>query len=94
MLLADQVEAAARALENPTPSRIKGVISRVVQENLELGNLDECGLSLRDLAKVRDSFVPMLAAAFRGRIQSERGSEDGGVREASPRRAPLPRNPR
>ena len=94
VLLADQVEAAARTLENPTPSRIKGLISRVVQENLERGNLDECGLSLRDLARVRDSLVPMLAAAFRGRVHGERGSEDGGVFETHPGHAPLPRGSR
>lgn len=94
VLLADQVETAARALENPTPSRIKGLVFRVVQENLETGNLDESGLTLSDLAKVRDAFVPMLAAAFRGRVQGEWGTEDGGERESHTHRTPLPRNPR
>lgn len=94
VLLADQVEAAARALENPTPSRIKGLVFRVVQENLEIGNLDESGLTLSDLAKVRAAFVPMLAAAFRGRVQGDRGTDDGGSRETHPHRTPLPRNPR
>jgi putative nucleotidyltransferase with HDIG domain len=94
VLLADQVEAAARALEDPTPSRIKGLVHRVVQENLEIGNLEDSGLTLSHLARVRDAFVPILAAAFRGRIRQDRGSEDGASRETHPRHAPVPRNPR
>jgi putative nucleotidyltransferase with HDIG domain len=94
VLLADQVEAAARTLENPTPSRVKGTVYKVVEENLALGNLDECGLSLGDLARVRDSFVPMIAAAFRGRVQGDREGEDAAGREARPRRVPNPRGVR
>jgi putative nucleotidyltransferase with HDIG domain len=94
VLLTDQLESAARTLENPTPSRIKGLVSRVLQENQESGNLDECGLSLRDLARVRDVLLPMLAAAFRSRIHGERGGDDAGARETSTPRAPLPRAPR
>jgi putative nucleotidyltransferase with HDIG domain len=94
VLLADQVETAARSLENPTPSRIKGLVTRVVQDNLEAGNLEESGLTLRDLARVRDAFVPMLAVAFRGRLETDRGVEDGGGHETGPHHAPLPRRPR
>jgi len=94
VLLADQVETAARSLEVPTPSRIKGLVQRVVQENLEDGNLEECGLTLRDLGRVRDAYVPMLAAAFRGRIQGEKPFEDETRGETGSRRPALPRNPR
>lgn len=90
VLLANAVEEAARGLENPTPSRIKGLVHRVVQENLECTNLDDSGLSLSDIARARDSFVPMLAAAFRGRVQPDRGAEEGPGRETSSRRAPQP----
>lgn len=90
VLLANEVEGAARGLEDPTPSRIKGLVHRVVQENLECTNLDESGLSLRDIARVRDSFVPMLAAAFRGRVHTDRGNEEGSNRETHPRRSPQP----
>ncbi len=90
VLLADQVETAARSLEDPTPSRVKGLVMSVVKENLDGGNLDDSGLTLSDLAAARDSFVPMLAAAFRGRLTAERGAEDAAIRETGPRRAPTP----
>jgi membrane-associated HD superfamily phosphohydrolase len=93
-LLANEVEQAARGLENPTPSRIKGLVHRVVQDNLESWNLDDSGLSLSDIARVRDSFVPILAAAFRGRVQSDRGSDDANFREKPSRRGSDPRGRR
>ncbi len=94
VLLANEVEQAARGLENPTPSRIKGLVHRVVQDNLESWNLDDSGLSLSDIARVRDSFVPILAAAFRGRVQSDRGSDDANFREKPSRRGSDPRGRR
>ena len=94
VLLANEVEQAARGLENPTPSRIKGLVHRVVQDNLESWNLDDSGLSLSDIARVRDSFVPILAAAFRGRVQSDRGNDDANLRENPSRRGTDPRGRR
>jgi hypothetical protein len=94
VLLANEVEQAARGLENPTPSRIKGLVHRVVQANLENWNLDDSGLALSDIARVRDSFVPILAAAFRGRVQGDRGADDANIRENPSRRGTDPRGRR
>lgn len=73
VLLANEVESAARALEDPTPSRVKGVIFRVVQDNFEIGNLDASGFTLNDLARIREAFVGLLSGAFHGRTGSARG---------------------
>lgn len=94
VLLANEVEQAARSLENPTPSRIKGLVYRVVQDNLDNWNLDDSGLTLSDISRVRDSFVPILAAAFRGRVQTDRGNDDANLRENPPRRGTDPRGRR
>ena len=71
VLLANEVESSARSLEDPTPSRIKGVVLRVVHDNLENGNLDDSGLTLSDLAKVREVFTTLLSGAFHGRQARE-----------------------
>ncbi|MFN8548840.1 MAG: HDIG domain-containing protein [Candidatus Eisenbacteria bacterium] len=71
VLLANEVESSARSLEEPTPSRIKGVVHRVVQDNLDNGNLDDSGLTLSDLARVREVFTTLLAGAFHGRQARE-----------------------
>lgn len=69
LMLADGVEGASRALSEPTPSRIRGLVTRNIEERVQQGQLDECGLTLQELAKVRDAFIPVLTATFHVRVQ-------------------------
>lgn len=64
LMLADGVEGASRALAEPTPSRIRGLVHRIVDERVRDGQLDECGLTLQELARVREAFIPVLTAIF------------------------------
>jgi putative nucleotidyltransferase with HDIG domain len=64
LMLADGVEGASRALAEPTPSRIRGLVSRIIDERVQEGQLEQCGLTLSDLAKIRDAFIPVLTAIF------------------------------
>jgi hypothetical protein len=64
LMLADGVEGASRALQEPTPSRIRGLVTRIVDERVHDGQLDECGLTLAEVAKIRDAFIPVLTAIF------------------------------
>ena len=68
LMLADAVEAAARSLSDPTPSRIRGVVSRILEARLKDGQLDECPITFEDLAKVREAFLPILMALFHARV--------------------------
>jgi putative nucleotidyltransferase with HDIG domain len=64
LMLADGVEGASRALAEPTPSRIRGLVQRIIDERVRDGQLDDCGLTLQDLARVREAFIPVLTAIF------------------------------
>ena len=64
LMLADGVEGASRALAEPTPSRIRGLVTRIIEERVQQGQLDECGLTLQELARVREAFIPVLTAIF------------------------------
>lgn len=64
LMLADGVEGASRALAEPTPSRIRGLVTRILDERVQQGQLDECGLTLQELARVREAFIPVLTAIF------------------------------
>jgi len=64
LMLADGVEGASRALAEPTPSRIRGLVTRIIEERVQQGQLDECGLTLQELARIRDAFIPVLTAIF------------------------------
>jgi hypothetical protein len=64
LMLADGVEGASRALQEPTPSRIRGLVTRIVEQRVQDGQLDDCGLTLADVARIREAFIPVLTAIF------------------------------
>lgn len=68
VLLADQVDAASRSLQEPTPSRLQGLVKQLVEKRALEGELDESFLTLKDMAALREAFVPILTALFHGRI--------------------------
>lgn len=68
-MLADAVEAASRTLDHPSPARIDNLIQRIINDRFESGELDQCPLTLRDLAKIKRAFAQVLIAAFHHRIE-------------------------
>ncbi len=87
LMLADAVEAASRSLAKPTPARIKEVTKQVCDKRMLSGELDECNLTLADLARIREAFIPLLTGIHHARIvypgQRDRDTE----RLAAERRA-------
>lgn len=69
VMLADAVEAGSRTLKDPTVSRIRSLVSSLIQERLSDGELDECPLTVRDLKVIQESFVNNLTGIFHGRIE-------------------------
>ena len=76
VMLADVVEAASRTLEEPKPSRIKNLITKIVADKFGSGELEECPLTLKDLHAVEDSFLPILIGVFHPRIDYPEKEED------------------
>ena len=68
VLLADSVEAACRALEEPTSERISDLIRRIINNKFIDGQLDSCDLTLRDLEKIATTFIHILGAFYHSRI--------------------------
>jgi putative nucleotidyltransferase with HDIG domain len=68
VMLADSVEAASRALTDPTPSRIKSLVQRVTNNIFLDGQMEECELTLKDLQKIQESFNRILTAIFHQRV--------------------------
>ena len=67
--LADVVESASRTLEKPNPSRIESAVDELVMSRLIDGQLDDCDLTIADLAKVKASFVKTLISMMHTRIK-------------------------
>ncbi len=68
VMMADSIEGASRSLSNPTPARLKGLVDKIVDQRLHEGQLDECGLSLADLAKIREAYLQVLTGIFHVRV--------------------------
>lgn len=69
VMLADVVEAASRTLEDPTPSRIQGLVQNLINNIFSDGQLDECELTLKDLHKIARSFNQILNGIHHHRIE-------------------------
>jgi len=68
VMLADGVEASVRSLRRVTPSRVREMVRRIIDKRMAEGELDECSLSLSDLAKIREAFVPILVGIHHQRV--------------------------
>lgn len=69
VMLADTVEAACRTLENPSAPRLDKFIQGLINAKVEHKQLDNSGLSFRDVSKVKDTFVQILAGYYHNRIE-------------------------
>ncbi len=69
MMMADSVESASRTLVDPTPSRIQGLVDSIAQKKVADGQFDECGLTFRQLDRVRQSLVKSLTAIYHARVK-------------------------
>jgi membrane-associated HD superfamily phosphohydrolase len=69
LMLADQVEAAARTLQDPSPGQIRSLIHRLTQSTIGDGQFDECDITLMELSQVGDAFERVLTGMYHHRIE-------------------------
>ncbi len=76
VMLADSVEAASRVLKKPTIAKLDKYIWGIIIEKLENGQLINCGLTFKELLKIKNSFIQILAGHFHSRIEYPKLEED------------------
>ena len=69
VMLADTVEAACHTLKNPSIPRLEAFITTLINAKIEAHQLDYCELTYRDLTKIKESFVQILAGFYHSRIE-------------------------
>ena len=69
VMLADTVEAACHTLKNPSIPRLETFITTLINAKIEAHQLDYCDLTYRDLTKIKESFVQILAGFYHSRIE-------------------------
>lgn len=66
--LADSIESASRTIKKPTLAKIRTLVDDIVRLKINDGQLDECPLTLSELAIVKDSFASTLRSMLHSRI--------------------------
>jgi putative nucleotidyltransferase with HDIG domain len=76
VMVADAAEAISRALDEPNPARIDGMVRDVIMRRLHEGQFDECGVTLAELMQAKNAMVRVLLAAHHGRIKYPKPPEN------------------
>ena len=73
--LADTIESASRTLKKPTPAKIRALVEDLVRAKIHDGQLDDCPLTLQELAIVKESFAGTLRSMLHSRIDYPKDDE-------------------
>ncbi len=68
LFLADCVEAASRSLRTATHQSLAELIDRLIQERIDDGQLDECPITLAEIARIKTNFEFTLLNMLHSRI--------------------------
>jgi hypothetical protein len=68
-MLADSIEAAAKALDKPTPVKLEQLMHSIIEERLEDGQLSESNMTMGDLEKTGKTFVRILSSMYHERVE-------------------------
>lgn len=87
LLLADGIEAASRAMKNPTYSKLENLVNRMVDDRVAEGQLSHCPLTFRHLQVIKETFLNILVGVYHSRVEypedKEREAEEKAREEKS-----------
>ncbi len=69
LLLADGIEAASRAMKNPTYSKLENLVNRMVDDRVAEGQLSHCPLTFRHLQIIKETFLNILVGVYHSRVE-------------------------
>jgi len=67
-MLADSVESATRALQDPSLERVQELVKTIVDGKIRDGQLSEAPLTLREITLVQEQFVKVVGGMFHHRL--------------------------
>jgi len=89
VMLADGIEAATRAMPDPTPARIKGLVQTMINKLFADGQFDECDLTLKDLNAIAKAFIRVLTSMYHTRPQYPDQNKHLGAKAAPKKPEPV-----
>ena len=73
-------------LKNPSIPRLETFITTLINAKIEAHQLDYCELTYRDLTKIKESFVQILAGYYHSRIEYPDQAEENKDKAEKPER--------
>lgn len=69
IMIADAAEASTRALQNRTPDNVERVVRGIIEERMDLGQFDECNITMRELTTIKRTLVEALSGVHHSRVK-------------------------
>ncbi|HJL17876.1 MAG TPA: HDIG domain-containing protein, partial [Sandaracinaceae bacterium LLY-WYZ-13_1] len=69
LMLVDSIEAASRTIDPPERDKFEQMVQRIIFVKLRQGQLDESGLTLRELRTISNQIVDSLCSIYHSRIK-------------------------
>lgn len=76
MMIADSVEAAGRAMKDPTHEGIDTLVDSIIEGKVRNGQLNDCELTFAELQRVRELFKSMLKSMYHARVEYPEDEEE------------------
>lgn len=77
IMIADGCEAAARSLQDRSRDNVKKVVRKIVNERMQLGQFEDCEITLKELNIIIHTVVNHLTGVYHSRIEYPKVSLDG-----------------
>ncbi len=77
IMIADGCEAATRTLKDRSPENVKKVVRKIVNDRMELGQFDECEITLKELNIIIHTIVNNLTGVYHSRVEYPKLSLEG-----------------
>lgn len=77
IMIADGCEAAARTLQDRSRENVKSVVRKIVNERMQLGQFDDCEITLKEINIIVHTVVNHLTGVYHSRIEYPKVSLEG-----------------
>lgn len=83
IFFADSIEAASRTLKKVSPPNVDELIDTMITSRIEDGQLDECPLTMQEIARIKKSFSFTLLNMLHSRIDYPGADEKGATHKGA-----------
>lgn len=75
VLLADGIEAASRAMKNPTYTKLENLVNKMVDDRVAEGQLSHSPLTFRHLQIIKETFLNIQVGVYHSRVEYPEDSD-------------------